>query len=80
MKLGKEYILNSQTMSKYLNRLPKDSHISCYRCKDEIYIGDHVFAKSRQSPLSSRKNYANNGHPMPPKIYHIACAAEVHLV
>lgn len=78
--MGKSYVMNPQTMSKIRNRLPEGSAVRCFRCEKEVYVGDYVFSKARQSPLQSRKNYANNGRPMPAKVYHYDCAGEVHLV
>lgn len=77
--MGRTYKIDTKVLG-HIKKRAINGIVLCRRCKRALVNGDWVHSKSKQAPLHSQKCKANRGMAMPPKIYHLECAREVHLV
>lgn len=80
MTLGKVYLLNTQTIGRFLRRVEL---LVCYRCGAELVANQWVYAKASRGDTSPKEGMmlgSGGWQKSPPKIYHLACAKEVKLV
>ena len=80
MTLGKVYLLNTQTIGRFLRRVEL---LVCYRCGVELVANQWVYSKASRGDttiLSERRHSACQHGYGQPKIYHLECAKEVKLV
>ena len=84
--MGRTYQLTTKILGHIRNRVKKDEDVLCRRCGGTLVIGDWVHSKIKQARIDPTQRstvcYKNNKRPpsMPPKVYHLECAMEVHLV
>lgn len=79
---GKIYRLRQQVISRLATRV--DDSLCCWRCGKELTADETVFAKASRGACSINTEFGKS-HPYQrnrsiPKIYHLACAREVHLI
>ncbi len=78
MTLGKVYLLNTQTIGRFLRRVEL---LVCYRCGAELVANQWVFSKATRGNTSKFSRWEETKHiKHTPKVYHLACAKEVKLV
>ena len=76
--MGKVYVLNTQTIGRFLRRV---ECLVCYRCGVELIANDWVFSKATRGNTSKFSRWEDTKHiKHTPKVYHLACAKEVKLV
>ena len=76
--MGKIYRLNTQTIGRFLRRVEM---LVCYRCGVELIAEEWVFSKATRGNTSKFSRWEETDHiKHTPKVYHLNCAKEVHLV
>ncbi len=79
--MGKVYRIRTQDIGRFLRRV---EHLLCYRCGVELIAEEWVFSKASRGDCSTNTEFnvshrqLRNSHI--PKVYHLECAKEVHLV
>ena len=71
------YLLNAKVIARFLRRVEM---LVCYRCGSELVENQWVYAKRAQGDCTVLKEQKSGWLRNHPKVYHLKCAKEVHLV